>query len=386
MLKHLFKLIWKKKKTNFLMMLEIFVSFLILFAAWSLGLFYYRNYSQPEGSSTENVWALYCGFGTDTMREQNKELIRQKLKSYPQVESFAFSESNVPFGFSSSNRRFEYQQTTVHADFMQVDPEIVEVLQLKLRSGTFPDAADNLNKFRPAIINLAFNNKLFRNENALGKVLNEKSEYPEERMQVVGIVENFKFKSDFQEIAPCVLTTGDKWSSVCLVKVKSETDVNFEAKLSKELLNLGKDWSIEVQHMDNMKTNQNKIALIPILILFIVYSFLVFNVALGLFGVLFQTINRRRGEIGVRRAMGATKNDILWQFTGETLVIATFGMSLGLFFAIQFPLLHVFDNRVPWFLAILCAIISVYILVILCAILPSRQAAMIYPAVALHED
>ena len=32
MIKHLFKLIWNKKKQNFLMIIEMFVSFLVIFA------------------------------------------------------------------------------------------------------------------------------------------------------------------------------------------------------------------------------------------------------------------------------------------------------------------------------------------------------------------
>ena len=37
MIRHVFKLIWNRKRTNFLMMTEIFVSFLVLFAVVALG-------------------------------------------------------------------------------------------------------------------------------------------------------------------------------------------------------------------------------------------------------------------------------------------------------------------------------------------------------------
>jgi putative ABC transport system permease protein len=330
MLKHLFKLIWKKKRSNFLMMVRIFVSFLILFAAWSLGLFYYRNYVQPSGSSVTNVWALYCGFHSDTLREQNKELVKQKLKTYPQIESFAFAESNVPFSFSSSNNNFRYKDGKVQSEFMQVEPDFKDVLGLKILSGRFLESTDKTNKYRTCVINRIFKEKLFGDVDPIGKILNEA--IGDDNIQIIGVVENFKFKSDYQAIGPCVMLLANEWADVCLIKVKPNADLNFEAKLNKELLQLGNNWSMEVQHMENMKYNQNKIALIPILILFIVYSFLVFNVALGLFGVLFQTINRRKGEIGVRRAMGATKNNILWQFVSEAMVIATFGLALGVFF------------------------------------------------------
>ena len=127
--------------------------------------------------------------------------------------------------------------------------------------------------------------------------------------------------------------------------------------------------------------------MIPLLILFIVCGFLIFNVALGLFGVLFQTISRRKGEIGLRRAVCATRSNILWQFVDESIVIATVALILGFFFAVQFPLLHVFDVESSiYLLGMVFAVISIFLLVILCALLPSRQAASILPAAALHEE
>jgi putative ABC transport system permease protein len=62
-------------------------------------------------------------------------------------------------------------------------------------------------------------------------------------------------------------------------------------------------------------------------------------VALGIFGVLWYNINKRRGEIGLRRAVGATGNDISKQLVGEAFVLCTMSLILGLFFVVQFPLL-----------------------------------------------
>lgn len=366
------------------MMLEIFVSFLILFAVWSLGVYYFQNYTIPAGSNTENVWALFCEFNSDTLREQKRELVKQKLKSYPEVESFAFSENNIPFSFSTNNNNFEYKNNEIMSEIMRVEPEMLKVLNLEMISGRWLSNADKVNKYLPLVINKAAKIKLFGDENAVGKILGEKEE---DKKQVIGVVENFKFKSDYQEVTPCVMTLASEWAKVCLIKVKPTADVEFEAKLTKELINLGSGWSMEVQHMENMKLTKNKLNWIPILILVIVCGFLIFNVALGLFGVLFQTISRRKQEIGVRRAMGATQNAILWQFIGETAVIATFGVLLGSFFAVQFPLLNVFDLEASVYLmGLLLAIVSVYLIVIICAFLPSKQASKVYPAIALHEE
>ena len=161
----------------------------------------------------------------------------------------------------------------------------------------------------------------------------------------------------------------------------------FEAQLSKSIQNMGKNWTVQINHLDEMKKEKNHEIVIPMIVAFIVCGFLILNVAFGLFGVLFQNINRRRGEIGLRRAIGASAGNISTQFIAEMAVLATFSVVLGLFFAIQFPLLKVFDVAPSVYLiGILLAVIAVYSIVVLCAWFPSRQAAAIQPAMALHEE
>jgi len=126
---------------------------------------------------------------------------------------------------------------------------------------------------------------------------------------------------------------------------------------------------------------------VPIIIASIVCGFLLINVALGLFGVLNLSITRRRSEIGLRRAIGATGNGVSTQFVGETWVLATFAMLIGLLLAVQFPLLNVFDLQAGVYLTAMgIAVLIIYLIVTLCALFPSRQAALIQPATALHEE
>jgi putative ABC transport system permease protein len=124
-----------------------------------------------------------------------------------------------------------------------------------------------------------------------------------------------------------------------------------------------------------------------VIVLLIVAGFLIINVALGLFGVLSLNINKRKGEIGLRRAIGASGNSISKQLVAEALVLSSISLIAGSFFAVQFPLLNVFDLPASIYLiSIILSILSIYLLVIICSLYPGRQAAAIYPAVALHEE
>jgi len=385
MLQHLFKLIWKKKKSNTLMMLEIFVSFLILFAIWTLSAYNYRNYTNPSGIKSDNVWALFYNFNTDSdsLRKIYQDLVKQRLRGFREIESMAFTSGNIPYSFSQSNWVFNHNKKEVLSDVMSVEPDFQKVLGIELAEGRWFRDADKTNKNQAVVITQKLRNELFGTEPVLGKIMGDS----DNKYQVVGVIEHFKFDSDFQTVTNCVIRPSESWNQDMIIKVKEGVGAEFEAQLSKTIVGLGKNWTLEVQQMDEMKRTKNQMIWVPTLILLIVCGFLVFNVALGLFGVLFQTISRRKQEIGVRRSMGATKAHILWHFIGEVAVIATFGIVLGLFFAVQFPLLNVFDVATGTYLiGMVLAIISVYMLVIACAFYPSRQASVLQPAQVLHEE
>jgi putative ABC transport system permease protein len=384
MVQHLFKLLWKKRKSNFLIMLEIFVAFFILFTVSSLSVYFYRGYIKPAGINAENVWVVYIDFNSsdDSLNRMNRDLLRQRLKSYKEIKSFSFG-SHFPYGNRNSNRGFEYQGKQYRSEVMSVEDAYPSVVGLIMQSGEWLKERDTILKEKPIVITQHLKEEIFGDEDAIGKVIGE-----EWKEKIVGVIPNFKHQNDYQfkdnVIFQC--TYRDVYSSVIL-KTDPSVSAEFEAQFAKSIQNLGKNWTVQIQHLDDMKKEKNQMIIIPLIIAFIVVGFLILNVAFGLFGVLFQNINRRRGEIGLRRAVGASANSISKQFIGEMVVLATFSIILGLFFAVQFPLLKVFDVAPSIYLmGILLAVLLVYLIVVLCAWFPSRQAAAIHPAMALHEE
>lgn len=387
MINHLFKLLWKKRKSNFLIMLEIFVAFFILFAVSSLSVYFYKGYIKPTGINADNVWVAYVNFNSsnDSLNKLSQELLRQRLKNYKEIKSFSFG-SHFPYGNSRSTRGFDHNGKNYTTEVMSVEEAYPSVLGLKMQSGEWfkNRDIDTMQKLKPVVITQHLKEEMFGNEDAIGKIFGEKSESQE---RIVGVIPNFKHQNDYQFEDNCIfMPVMDNVFSSLILKTDPSVSAEFEAQFAKSIQNLGKDWTVQIQHLDDMRKDKNQDIVVPLIIAFIVVGFLILNVAFGLFGVLFQNINRRRGEIGLRRAIGASADNISLQFIGEMVVLATFSVILGLFFAIQFPLLKVFDVAPSIYLTgILLAILLVYLIVILCAWFPSRQAAAIQPAMALHE-
>jgi putative ABC transport system permease protein len=375
---------WNQKGAHTLLIIEILASFLVLFGLASLIIFNVKNYVEPLGFSYEQVWAVSLNNNQDTTEVPRKlETIMQRLRSYPDVESVSRMSSNFPFSSSQMNSGITRGKTTVMADLYNTDEALAKTLDITVTDGRWYRASDSVGKFRPVVINQRARRALFGDDNPLGKRIGDDR-------TVVGVIDNFKAKGEFTSNKPAMfelIKAENSWDNLILVKVKPGTDAVFEARLVRDITLAAKGWSVEVDYLTNSRQNQHNFTLVPIIIAGIVCGFLLINVALGLFGVLNVSIARRRGEIGLRRALGATESGISRQFVGEIWVLATFALLIGLLLTGQFPLLKVFDlDPAIYLTAIVVSALIVYALVTLCALYPSRQASIIQPAVALHEE
>ncbi len=109
--------------------------------------------------------------------------------------------------------------------------------------------------------------------------------------------------------------------------------------------------------------------------------------AVGIFGLLSQTVAGRTHEIGVRMALGADRGRILWMVLGEGLVLTAAGLALGL--ALSLGLAQGFSNLLfqvsPTDPAscLLAALVLLAIALTACLI-PAERAARIDPLRALR--
>ncbi|MBV8251973.1 MAG: ABC transporter permease [Chitinophaga sp.] len=394
MFKHLLKLIWNKKKHHLLLVVEILVSFLVIFSLTSMLVYYYRNYAQPVGIDDKNIWQVNYDNADKPSQpdslQQFYALFYQQLKTLPEIEEVTFISNNAPY---SSNMHREAvsrdDKKEDNVDYYEVSETYGRMIHPDMLEGRWYTKEDLVGKNRPVVIGESLRDKLFPNENAEGKLLT----YEKEKFKVVGVAREPKIRGDFMEVNPSVYFPPDtlsmKWNSNMLLKVNSAVfhDATFEGKVYKLVAGFLKGANVEIQHLDDKHRAANRLAIIPVILLLIVSTFLIVNVALGTFGVLWYNINKRKGEIGLRRAIGATGGDMNRQLIGESMVIATFSLLLGTFFAIQFPLLNVFNIAAStYIIALVLSVLFIYLLVLICSIYPGQQAAAIFPATALHED
>jgi putative ABC transport system permease protein len=345
------------------------------------------------GFDYENLWVVnynntYQTKSTDSLNIFYENL-RQTMKSMPQVKEVSFCSDNVPLSQNQWTGDVHYKNASTNSDNYIIDDNYKSALNLKLLEGRWFNKADAIAKIRPVIINSDLKEKIFGDEDALGKMVG--TEDKKFDLRIIGIVQGVKAKGDYSPARAAIYKRTDTGSyhslGKMMVKVTPDADAAFEGKLYKLLANYMKNSNIEIEHMVNKRKSTNLFSLVPMIVTLIVACFLVINVALGLFGVLWYNINKRKGEIGLRRAIGASGQAVSWQLVSESLILATLSLIVGTFFAIQFPLLNVFDLKASiYIVAMILSIIFIYLLVLVCSLYPGKQAAAIYPAVALHEE
>src|SRR6266576_1331721 len=112
MLAHLFKLIWNKKKQNFLLITEMLISFIVMFAVFTLIVYYYNNYKKPMGFDYDNVWVVHYTppekINSADSVEMFHQTLKQMLRSMTQIKEVSLTGGNVPFSMNSSNSMVNY--------------------------------------------------------------------------------------------------------------------------------------------------------------------------------------------------------------------------------------------------------------------------------------
>ena len=70
MIRHLFTRMWNRKRANALLVLEIVLAFVVLFAVSSVGVYLWRNYRAPLGFAYEQVWNVNVNASNQGSRAQ----------------------------------------------------------------------------------------------------------------------------------------------------------------------------------------------------------------------------------------------------------------------------------------------------------------------------
>jgi putative ABC transport system permease protein len=418
MIRHLISLIWNRKRHNGLLAAEIFFSFLVLFGIAFTGLTYANYWRQPLGFDIERVWNVNVvrtgpPRGSAGVIATYRQLV-SAARELPQVESAAAAYTG-PYGNSNwgsgdelaGGGGAEYAVNAVTDDFEKI-------VSLPLVHGRWFSREDDADTLKPVVINRRLARALFGTEDAAGRIIRVKHvpdeipDNPRTDKRVIGIIDDFRKNGEFaapenflffrirlDSAAPTPIL--QELPTVLLIRVAPGTGPAFEETLAKRLQAASGGWTFDVRPVAQQRHDMLQQFATPLIAIAIIAAFLLLMVALGLTGVVWQSVTQRIHEFGLRRAHGATMGNVRRQVLGELAVLSTLALVAAVLLVVQIPLLpidvheysllaNMSTERGVFFASIVLSVAAIYGLTLLCGWYPSRLATRVQPAEALHYE
>lgn len=409
-----FQGIWSHKMRSFLTMLGIIIGIASIISI----------VSTIKGTN-EQIKKNLIGSGTNTVQIQlyqgdyqyemlynglpdgipvRDETTMEKIKSVKNVEDAAFYTSR-----SDYNNSVYYGNNGISgSQVFGVDNSYFTTNGLVLKSGrTFVDS-DFTDFHAAAIIDADTADSLFDGENPIGKTI-EISSIP---FTVVGVVdEDSKFEPVINSIdeyytyysnssASRIFVPSSMWPALysfdepqnVAIRVSNTEAMTDAGKAVAEIMNTNvTNGEIKYQAQDLLKQAQDLQDLSSStnsqLIWIASISLLVGGI--GVMNIMLVSVTERTREIGLKKAIGAKKSRILWQFLTEAAVLTSLGGIVGVGAGIGLAAIISRVTSAPVAISVPSIIIAVVfsmVIGIIFGLLPSFKAANLNPIDALRHE
>ncbi len=299
--------------------------------------------------------------------------------------------SPVMLGGGTVRFRNRQRDTTV----IGVGPNFSDLRNMHVDQGDFVREEDLAARRRVAVLGRRVVTELFGDESPLGHPIRIAGG----RFRVVGIMES-KGRSlgfDLDDLVFIPATTAmeifnsDRLSQL-LTAARTKEDTREAVTEIEDILARRRNGerSFTVQSQDDLLATFGAITGAMTMTLLAIASISLVVGGIGIMNIMLVSVRERTREIGVRRAVGATQSDILWQFLLEALVIATVGGGVGLglggaiILAVQKYAPDVPVALSPWIAA--TAFGSSFAVGVVSGVVPARRAAQLDPVDALRYE
>jgi putative ABC transport system permease protein len=251
-------------------------------------------------------------------------------------------------------RRFAYKGRTVDGRLVACTPDYMDVTKLEIDRGRFLAEADGRDKKNVCVLAAGTAEHLFPFEDPLGEAIHVEEQYyvvigvMKSRMPTAGIggslaAQDFShdvyipIQTQRTRIGDLVVTRRSgsfegeivQLSQITL-QVNKVSNVMETAELVKQALapnhrNADFGVTVPLELLEQARTTR---------LMFIIFMGLIAAISLvvggiGIMNIMLATVTERTREIGIRRALGAKRRDIVRQFLVETISLSTVGGLTG---------------------------------------------------------
>jgi putative ABC transport system permease protein len=359
----------------------------------------------------------FSGIGTNTFYVQRYAMSFQSrgggkrnkvnpIINYRQVKEFE-EQYNTPLtqvgvSFQATSRaeiKAEDRKTKPNVIVAGVNEFYAENAGIKLSEGRMFSSLDISNNSKVCLIGSDMEEELFQGLNPLGKTLSIRGS----KFSVIGILEEkgstFGNSVDLRVLIPMEAARS----------IYTQANINYDLSVKvfdKNFMDSSKDDAtvlmrnirgltpseednFGIVQSDQLMASINDISDALNIAAILISLITIFGSSIALMNIMLVSVTERTREIGVRKALGAKRSTISWQFFIETFLISQYGSILGILLGmlIGFGVSSYFEIPfdIPWN-AITWATITSILIAFASGVIPAIKAAKLDPIEALRYE
>jgi len=289
-----------------------------------------------------------------------------------------------------------YQDKETRTEIFGTNEEYMETISTDIAQGRFFTRNEDRSGSKVTVIGYGIKEAFFGNQDPIGEYI----KIDDIKFRVIGVLEKQgKFLGLFSVDKQAILPLGAYkrifsrrgWMRIT-VKVPEDNLESSIDEMTSVMRHIRKlkpsqknDFAINQTKIFEKQYNTLKIAIGGTGVFITLLSLIVGGI--GIMNIMFVSVKERTREIGVRKAIGATKGMIMAQFLMEAVTICLIAGMIGLFFAYISSIFinNIFPSTLPIGLSVTAILLSM-VVGIISGLIPSYRAANLDPIDSLRYE
>ena len=357
------------------------------------------------GSNTFNISQYETsirrrGGGSSEIEKENPIISYPQARAFKENYQYPFTETSLSFTATSrAEVKFESQKTDPEISVVGVDEHFLGNSGLQTTLGRNFTGFDIDNNTYVCIVGSDFQKGLLKDVNPIDKIISIRGA----KFKVIGVLKEkgstFGNSQDLRVLIPIQvarsLFTAPNINYTMSVMVTKEALLNEAVDNANNImrrvrkLNPVQENNFGVSRSDDLINRISEMTGVLSTSAWLIGIITIFGSSIALMNIMLVSVTERTREIGVRKALGAKRSTIAFQFFIETLIIGQLGGLVGIIFGILIgygiSTAIDFSFVIPWS-AIIAAVITTFIVAVVSGSYPALKASKLDPIEALRYE
>ncbi|MBT4124490.1 MAG: FtsX-like permease family protein [Candidatus Pacebacteria bacterium] len=311
---------------------------------------------------------------------------------YDDVESLALLENvDVATALVSTNKQLSYDGETMQSSIIGAEAVYQDVHELNFSQGTFFTESQVVTRSKVVVLGDEIVTELFGED---AEVVGESVRIDGKTFRIIGVITDSSSVLVPLYTAQKILLSQDYLNSIELLISDSDLVESMETSVEDILLlqhdiDDAEDADFSIRSSQEMISSISSVTGTLSAMLAGIAAISLVVGGIGIMNIMLVTVTERTKEIGLLKALGAKKNNILMQFLIEAIVVTLMGGIIGMSLGIAITFLAASMLSIPFIVSLSSILLAIGVSASVGVIFgwyPAKQAAQLQPIDALRYE